>query len=130
MKRKALLKEFLGALGAEEIIFSSEGVNHISGTAIYDLNDPEERQKFFWHAAEDDAPRNEVINLVSLLNKEKLLSIDQIKISRSELLDKYNNDFMPQLSEEVFVSVLEELEAIEVRMIDEGRETDVFFIHE
>jgi len=130
MKRNRFLKEFLGALGAEEIIFTQETKSAISGTAIYAPDDPEEKQDFCWHVTEENVPDEAVLNLVELLRKKKLLSIDQIIISRSQLRQQYNQNFNTNMEQENFDVLLEKLESVEVRMVDEGNETDSFFIHE
>jgi len=54
MKRKQFLTDFLGALGAKEILFSDIGPDTVTGTVVYDPSDPEEHQDFRWHACEAD----------------------------------------------------------------------------
>ena len=130
MKRIEFLIEFLGALGAESIEWDQEINNYISGKVIYDKTDPEEMQFFCWHKSETEAPSNSAYNLASLLNKNKLLSIDQITISRKELRLKYNELYSLNTTEQEFSVILEELEMVEVPMVDDGEETDAYFIHE
>jgi len=130
MRRKEFLYEFLGALGAVEIHWLEESVDKISGTVIYEPNDPEEKQDFVWHKSEMEAPCRNVVNLAKLINKQGLLSIDQIQVTRAELQAKYNSAYDHKTTEEEFAHLLELLEAIEVPMVDEGRETDAYFIHE
>lgn len=130
MKRIEFLTEFLGALGAESIEWDQEINNYISGKVIYDKADPEEIQYFCWHKSETEVPSNPAYNLVSLLNKNKLLSIDQITISRKELRLKYNELYSLTTTEQEFSVILEELEMVEVPMVDDGDETDAYFIHE
>ena len=45
MRRKQFLIEFLGALGAKEIQWQKETDASISGTVIYEIDDPEEVQE-------------------------------------------------------------------------------------
>ncbi len=130
MSRREFLNEFLGALGAKEIKWKVECEEYISGTVIYDLNDPEEVQDFIWHKSEQEVPRNEVCKLAKLINAQNLLSIDQISVTRLELKKKYNIAHGVIIYEQDFISILEELKSIEVRMVDGGEETDVYFIHE
>ena len=130
MKRKQFLTEFLSALGAESIEWYKENDIYISGRVIYDKNDLEETQDFCWHMSEKDSPNNLVLNLAKLLNKNRLLSIDQIKITREELRLQYNDSYEMNISEIEFNDILDSLERIEVPMVDEGKETDVYFIHE
>jgi len=130
MKRKEFLKEFLGALGAESIEWHKESDNLITGIVIYDSNDPEEKQEFCWHITEQEVPGNRVLELAKLLNQNSLLSIDQISVTREELREKYSEQLGSNVSEQEFSEILEKLEEIEVTMVDDGKETDVFFIHE
>ncbi len=54
MKRKEFLTEFLSALGAIKILWHKELDDYISGTVIYELDDPEEMQDFCWHKSEQE----------------------------------------------------------------------------
>jgi len=130
MKRSRFLKELLGALGAEEVRFSQQSKSSISGTVIYAPEDPDEKQDFCWHITEENVPNDNVLRLAELIRSEQLLSIDQIKISREQLRQKYNQKFNINFEQENFAELLETLESVEVRMVDEGNETDSFFIHE
>lgn len=130
MRRKQFLIEFLGALGAKEIQWLKEEDTSISGTVVYEIDDPEEVQEFIWHIQESEAPSEDVRKLAELLNEKNLLSIDQIGVSRWELRNLYSKKQGRIVSESEFVDILETLESIEVPMVDEGKETDVYFIHE
>lgn len=130
MRRREFLQEFLGALGASEIRWQEEATDKISGTVIYEVDNPEEVQDFVWHKSEKDAPSLDVLNLAKLIRKYDLLSIDRLTVTRPELRRKYNSEYGLQLAEQEFRRVLESLEDIEVPMIDDGRETDAYFIHE
>jgi hypothetical protein len=130
MKRRAFLNEFLGALGAADIIYVSESDVQLSGTVIYEPDDPEETQDFCWHMTEEQAPEGDVLKLARLLNGENLLSIDKISISRDDLLRRYNEKYQVLLSKTDFEVVLENLESLEINMVDDGKETDIYFIHE
>jgi len=130
MKRREFLTEFLGALGAESIEWHEETKSFISGRVFYERKDPEETQDFCWHMGEENTPSPQTWELVKLLNKKKLLSIDQISVTREELRLQYNETYNSKTTEAEFSKVLEELEEIEVPMLDEGKETDAYFIHE
>ena len=130
MKRKLFLTEFLGALGAEKIEWKVENNDFISGTAIYEINDPEETQDFCWHMSEENTPSSSLLKLARLLNEKKLLSIDKITVNREELKSFYNEKYETNITTNEFNQILEALELIEVPMVDEGGETDIFFIHE
>lgn len=129
MKRKEFLVDFLGALGAEKVEWHKEE-GSIFGRVIYKLDDPEEIQDFCWHISESNVPRKEVKNLVSLLKYQNLLSIDRIILTIPELLARYNIEYNLALSLTQFQDILGELENIEVPMMDEGKETDAYFIHQ
>jgi len=130
MKRREFLTEFLGALGAESIEWQEETDGFVSGRVIYDKNDPEETQEFCWHKGENEVPNENVLNLAKLIKRHKLLSIDKIIVKREELRSLYNSCFSSNLSTEDFSETIEQLEEIEVPMVDEGKETDAYFIHE
>lgn len=130
MRRRVFLQEYLGALGASEIRWQEEAADRISGTVIYEVDDPEETQDFVWHKSEKDVPSLAVLNLVKLIRKRNLLSIDKLVVTRLELREKYNSEYGLQLTEQEFSGFLESLEEVEVPMVDEGRETDAYFIHE
>jgi hypothetical protein len=130
MKRRQFLNEFLGAFGAENIEWHEENDNYISGKVIYNKNDPEETQEFCWHMSEQKAPNMHALGLTKLLNEKELLSIDGISITREELRLLYNERSGSNTSDSEFSELLEELEAIQVPMVDDGNETDAYFIHE
>ncbi len=129
MKRKEFLLQFLGTLGAIKIEWNEEKTDFISGRVIYDFHDPDEYQDFCWQKTEVDVPSETVLNLAKLINEKRLLSIDKIIINTEELLNLYNKTYDITLSNQEFQVTLEQLESVEVSMIDEGKEVDVFFIH-
>jgi len=122
-KRKAFLKSFLGVLGVKEILWSDTQSDKVYGTAIYDLTDPDERQDFVWHMTEDNVPNDDVKKLLEFLSNNKLVDIDKI----IKPIEELNIDFIDKnkLDEN-----WNELFNLEVRMIDEGEETDRYFIHD
>ena len=130
MTRKEFLIEFLGALGAVDILWQQEKDDLIFGTVIYDKDDPEETQDFCWHITESNLPDESVYNLAALLKRENLLNIDKIKISKDNLHALYNKAFIASLTSDQFSNVLNSLKTIEVPMVDDGNETDIYFIHE
>ena len=122
MKRKHFLETFLGALGAIRIIWETVSNDKIYGTVVYDEGDPEERQDFVWHMTEDNVPSEEVRSVIEYLDDKNLIDIDKIIIPIEELKLDFINEFRSQ-------GIFEELFNIEVRMIDDGEETDRYFIH-
>ncbi len=130
MRRREFLQEFLGSLGAIDIRWLEETDEKISGIVIYEPDDPEEIQEFIWHKSETSVPNKDILNLVKLIHTQKLLSIDQIKVTRAELQAEYNSKYGMKTTEQEFSNILEALKSVEVPMVDEGHETDVYFIHE
>jgi hypothetical protein len=121
-KRKLFLKTFLGALGAKEILWTNTQVDKIYGTAIYELNNREERQDFVWHMSELNVPNEDVKKLLEFLSKNNLIDIDKI----FKPIEEINIDFIDKSNLE---KTWNELFNIEVKMIDNGEETDSYFIH-
>jgi len=122
-KRKIFLEIFLTALGAEKIEWGKLEVDKIFGTVVYDSTDAEERQDFAWHMTEDKAPSEEVKMVIKYIADNSLIKFDKIIKPVEEL----NLDFIEQSKRK---KVIDELFNIEVRMIDEGEESDRYFIHD
>jgi len=129
-RRREFLVEFLGALGAHEIQHLQVTPTSISGTVVYDPSDPDERQDFWWSVGPKDAPPPAVVRLASIIRADGLLSIDKLRVSRQDLLARFNAGQEPGYTTEQFSAVLEELLQIEVPMLDDGVESDCYFIHE
>ena len=123
MKRKLFLEAFLGALGAKEIVWSDIQLNKVYGTVVYDPNDEEERQDFVWHMDENNVPSGDVRKLLLFLSENNLVDVD--KIIRP--IDELDIDFIDKNKIE---TVWNELFDVEVRMIDDGEESDRYFIHD
>ena len=129
MKRKAFLIEFLGALGAEVIEWRDENNSYISGRVIYEKDDPEEIQDFCWHLSEQEVPSDSVLMLAKLINEGNLLSIDKITVNREELRRQFNEYQNTDFSKSDFLNILDTLTSVQIRMVDDGEETDTYFIH-
>ena len=129
-RRQEFLLEFLGALGAREIRHLQVTPLSVSGTVVYDPSEPEEQQDFRWSVDPNDAPSFAATRLAGLIRAEDLLSIDKLRVSRQDLLERFNASQDPGYSPDQFTAVLEELLQIEVPMLDDGVESDCFFIHE
>ena len=123
MQRKLLLQEFLGALGAVRIQWGEVLEDRIYGTVLYDELAQEERQDFVWHMREDQVPSDAVTCLLKHIRLHNLMSIDKLTLPVSAM----PIDFMGESEKQ---KALADLLDIEVRMLDDGKETDVFFIHE
>lgn len=123
MKRQTFLKSFLGALGAVDIIWTDTQIDKIYGTVIYDLSDFDERQDFVWHMTKDNVPNENVKKLVDFLSTNNLVDIDKI-IRPIEQLD------INFIDKSEHNNVWDELFEIEVKMLDDGQETDSYFLHD
>ena len=129
-RRQEFLAEFLGALGAREIRHLQVTPTYISGTVVYDPSDPNEQQDFRWSVTPNDAPSSSVIRLAQIIRMDGLLSIDKLQISRQDLLSRFNTGQELACTSEQFSAVLDELLQISVPMLDDGVESDYYFIHE
>ncbi|HEX8425798.1 hypothetical protein [Hymenobacter sp.] len=123
MKRKLFLEAFFGALGAKKVLWTDFQLDKVYGTVVYDPTDQEERQDFIWHMNESNVPSDDVRKLLWFLSENNLMDIDKI----AKPIDELNIDFIEKNKLE---SVWNDLFDIEVRMIDDGEETDRYFIHD
>jgi hypothetical protein len=122
MKRKLFLETFLRALGAVLISWGKVEQDKIYGTVVYDLTDPEDRQDFVWHRTEENVPSGDVRKLIQYLSDNHFIDSDRITIP----LYEYHFDFIEPSKQK---QVIDELFHIEVKMVDEGEETDTYFLH-
>jgi len=123
MKRKLFLEAFLGALGAKKILWADFQLDKVYGTVVYDPNDEEERQDFVWHMNESNVPNDDVRKLLLFLSENNLMDVDKI----IKPIEELNINFIEKNKLE---TVWNDLFDIEVRMIDDGEETDRYFIHD
>lgn len=131
MKREIFLIDFLGAYGAQDVVFSQINDSSVSGTAIYDPNDPEERQDFRWDISETDVPSEAVYKLTKLLRIHRLLDVDRLTMARPELRNLYNQQWQVELSVDEFDHVWDELKSIAIKIFDEdGSEGNSYSIHD
>jgi hypothetical protein len=137
MTRIEFLRQFLGALGAESVAINAERAESIDGrvffendpTASYFDPDDDQSQEFIWHRSEHNVPGYVACAIATLLKNKQLLDVDKIKVTRDALYAYYTAEY-GDIPYKEFISGLEELLRVEVDMVDDGRETDIFFIHE
>ncbi len=122
-KRQLFLNSFLGALGAEKIEWKKITPEFVKGTVIYDESDIDETQDFIWRKTELEAPDKNTQVLMDYIKTEKLLDIDKLTKSINEIN-------IPNLNNEQIINSFEHLFDISITMIDEGQETDMYFIHD
>jgi hypothetical protein len=123
MKRQKFLETFLGALGAKQILWTTLDDNSVVGTVIYDTTNIDERQDFVWHMTENKMPNDKVIDLLKYLINESLLEGDKLKVPITEIE-------IPNMDNETKNKLFDELLNVSVNMIDDGKETDLYFIHD
>jgi hypothetical protein len=121
-KRKEFLELFLGALGARQLGWGQIASDSIAGTVIYDPKDPEERQDFIWHMNEKDTPDEAVIILIKHLKDNELLNGDKLTVPIEEIE-------VQNMDEGTKEKAFDKLFAVSVNMVDDGEETDYYFIH-
>jgi hypothetical protein len=122
MKRKLFLETFFRALGAKEVLWTAIEPDKICGTVLYEPNDSEEKQDFVWHMTESTVPGENVKMLLQFLSDNNLIDNDKIRKPINDL----SIDFLDKGRSE---KVWNELFNIEVSMLDNGEETDKYFIH-
>src|SRR6476620_5757538 len=124
MKRQKFLEEFLKLYRVEKVEYTQVDDDKIIGTAIYDTNDSEEKQEFCWHMSEEKLPSESTLKLIQTINENGWCDIDKITVSEKELFQKLKwND------EKLFNEAFAELFDVEIKMVDNGKETDSFFVH-
>ncbi len=121
-KRLNLLKIYLKLYGVEKIELTNETTESISGIAIYDESDPEERQEFIWHKTENEISSSELNILIEKIVEEKWHNGDKIikDIAEMEFVE-FDNETKNRMEFELF--------EINVKMVDNGEETDSYFVH-
>lgn len=121
-KRLNFLKSYLKLYGVEKIELTNETVDSISGIAIYDESDPEERQEFIWHKTESEVPSAELNILIEKIVAEKWHNGDKISKDIAEIeFTKFDNETKNRIEFELF--------EIDIKMVDNGEETDSYFVH-
>jgi hypothetical protein len=121
-KRLNFLKSYLKLYGVEKIELTNETVESINGIAIYDENDPEERQEFIWHKSEKEIPSPELKILIEKIVAEKWHNGDKISEHIEELeFEEFDNELKEKILNELF--------DVKIKMVDEGEETDTYFVH-
>jgi hypothetical protein len=129
MNREEFLTIYLSAHGAQEIAWNAINIKFISGRVIYDPSDKDEYQDFIWHFPDDQVLNQDVFNLMKLIKNENLLNIDKLKINEEDLRDLFNKTYHVKYSFEEFTKIFDELLDISVDMVDDGEETDTYYIH-
>jgi hypothetical protein len=121
-KRVNFLKSFLKIYGVKKIELINETVSSINGIAIYNESDTEEKQEFIWHKSEKEAPPKELNILIEKIIAKKMHKGDRMFNSIEKLeFSEFDNQKRDKL-----ISLLYD---VEIKMINEEKETDSFFVH-
>lgn len=120
-KRVVFLDSFLRLFGADRIEWLNVNHNKVLGTVIYV---DAERQDFCWYMLEDNVPEENILELIKVINDKGFVNIDRLTISPENLFKETGwTDFNH------FISLLNVLLQVEVKMLDNGEETDSYIIH-
>ena len=121
-KRLNFLKSYLKLYDVKRIELTNETLESISGIAIYDEKDPDERQEFIWHKSEKEIPSPELNILIEKIVAEKWHNGDKITkdISEMEFIE-FDNQTKDRIEFELF--------EVNIKMVDNGEETDSYFVH-
>ncbi|MGJ8746081.1 hypothetical protein [Polaribacter sp.] len=121
-KRLNFLKSYLKLYGVEKIELTNETIDSISGIAIYDGNNAEERQEFIWYKSEKENPSPELNILIEKIVAEKWHNGDKISEHIEELeFEEFDNSTKEKILTELF--------DIRIRMVDDKEETDSYWVH-
>jgi hypothetical protein len=123
-KREIFLDSFLKLLGAERVDILNIEEDSIFGTVVYDINDPSERQDFRWRIEEENVPSENVLKLIQVINENNFIDIDKLTAPLKEIYSKTT-----ETDYDAFLVAMDQLFKVEVRMVDDGEETDRYFIH-
>jgi hypothetical protein len=121
-KRKIFLENFLRLFGVDRLELTKITLDRVYGQAFFNDN---EQQDFCWYMSEEKVPQDSVLELIKTLRDNNLVDLDKLTDTPETIFTKTNqNDFNS------FIEKFDELMAVNIRMIDDGEETDSFFLHE
>ncbi len=122
-KRQIFLELFLGLYGVNKVEITNVDTGKIYGIANY--LDDDEKQEFCWHVNEHNIPSDELIQLIKVIRDNKFNRTDKIIVTADTIFEKSG-----WTDRTKFNSTYDKLFDIEVKMIDDGEETDSYFIHD
>ncbi len=125
LRRRHFLNHYLGLLGAYQVIFTKFETDKVYGTVIYEPDNPEETQDFCWHMEEENVLSEEVIEIIDIIKTNNWIDIDKVIASWEEIFAKSSTEDIKK-----FMGSVDELLDVRVRMIDDGEETDTYFVHD
>lgn len=122
-KRELFLLHFLKLFGVDKVEITKSERSKIYGVATY--LDDEETQEFCWHKMKEDEPQDDLFRLLKVIKDNKFNQHDKIIVSANRLFE-----MAPWTDRAHFNIIYDRLFDIEIKMIDEGEETDSYFLHE
>jgi len=122
-KRQIFLEHFLGLYEVDKVEIINAGNDNIFGYAIY--LDDKVKQEFCWHMSEQNVPTDDLIQLIKVIKDNKFNRTDKIIATADTIFEKSGWTDRAQ-----FNITYDKLFDIEVKMIDDGEETDSYFIHD
>ena len=118
------LKTYLKLFDVSNVEIININKDFIRGYAIFDDTEPFERQEFVWHINKNNKIQlNKLIPIIEKIISNKLHTGDKI----SQEIEKIK---IAGLDDELKKKLLKQLFDIEIKMIDNGIETDSFFLHQ
>jgi hypothetical protein len=120
------LKSFLSLYGASIIKTSIVDGKIFGNLRFKDESYEEDSQEFSWIPIGDNTNLSKAISLCDFIKENHLNQGDKMLVSESELLTLLTNS---NWSIDIAQNAIDFLFKIQVFMIDEGKETDYFFIH-
>ena len=117
------MEHYFKIFGMEKLEWIDESKNSIRGIVIYDTSDFDERQEFVWNKSENEIPSEKLNFLIDKLISEKLLIGDKLIKPTAEIeLTEFDNSTKEKLFAELF--------DVGINMVDNGKETDIFYVHD
>ena|SRR5690554_6656353 len=121
--RKIFLEHYFKIFGMEKLEWINETENSIRGIVVYDTSDFDERQEFVWNKSENEIPSEKLNFMIDKLISEKLLIGDKLIKPTAEIeFAEFDNSTKEKLFAELF--------NVGISMVDNGKETDMFYVHD
>lgn len=125
--RRDFLIAFLLMFDRAAVTIDGEDAEAIEATVRWEDDD---EQSVRWHRSVTDLPTADCMALAEFIGAERLLDVDELTLSRLELCGRFLRARGEGWDERRFDIALDDLLAIRVAMIDDGVESDAFFMHE
>ena len=122
-KRQIFLEHFLGLYQVDSVEITNAEIDKIFGNAIY--LDDDDKQEFCWHMTEQNVPTDDLVQLIQVIKDNKFNRTDKIIVTADTIFEKSGWSDRTK-----FNTIYAKLFDIEVKMIDDGKETDSYFLHD